>query len=86
MDDRSQRNRTNAQRGSSRQNAKLTEGMVAEIRRRYAAGNTTHRRLAVEFGVGQPRICKIIKWHIWKHVMQGQVLDGKKPPRCGSTP
>lgn len=70
MDDRSQRNRANAQRGSSRRNAKLTEEMVAEIRRRYAAGNTTHRRLAVEFGVGQPRICKIIKGYIWKHVMQ----------------
>lgn len=45
--------------------AKLTEHEVAEIRRRYAAGEK-QKALASEFGVNQPHISRIIRNENWK--------------------
>jgi hypothetical protein len=39
---------------------KLSDDQIAEIRRRYAAGETTQRALAREYGVTHEYICRLI--------------------------
>ncbi len=46
--------------------AKLTEGLVAEIRRRYAAGVANQYVLAAEYGVRQCTISAIVRGATWK--------------------
>lgn len=55
-------------RGEASGNARLTEGKVREIRRRYSAGGVLHRQLAVEFGVSKAAITFIISRKNWSHV------------------
>jgi hypothetical protein len=55
-------------RGAANPNAKLTEAKVVEIRRKYAAGGTSLRLLAKEFGMSKPVILKIIQRRSWAHV------------------
>lgn len=54
--------------GEDHQGAKLSEAQVREIRRRYAAGDTTHRQLAKEFGVEKSTVGRIVLGIIWRHV------------------
>lgn len=55
-------------RGNDHCQAKLTEDIVREIRRRYAVGGVTHADLATEYGVSQPSIHDAIVRKTWKHV------------------
>lgn len=54
--------------GTQRRDAKLTERKIREIREKYAAGDITHRRLAVEYGVTHSVIGRIIRREKWAHV------------------
>lgn len=54
--------------GENHYMAKLTTAQVIEIRSLYAAGGTSHRRLAKLFGLGEDSIGRIIKGSVWKHL------------------
>ena len=60
------------QKGERNGRAKVTAEQVREIRRRYAAGGTTHQALADEYGVTKTNIRFIIKRVSWAHVTDGQ--------------
>jgi hypothetical protein len=62
--DRARKGRNSTVRG----NAKLTEAQVSEIRRRYARGNVTRRRLATVYGVSMPTIASILTRKNWRHI------------------
>ena len=55
-------------RGSTNGNARLTETQVMEICARHAAGGTTYRSLAREFGVGKSTISRIVHRTNWTHL------------------
>jgi hypothetical protein len=55
-----------ARRGESHGRALLTAAEVAEIRSRYAAGGTTYRQLASEYGVGPPHVWAIVNRRVWR--------------------
>ena len=61
------RNHDGMRKGSAKTFAKLTEGVVRECRRRYAAGEFQDD-LAVEFGVSKPTMHKAIVGKTWRHV------------------
>lgn len=61
--------------GDAHYMAKLTSAQVNEIRSLYAAGGTSHRRLAKQFGLRDSYVGMIINGKIWKHL---PVLAGKK--------
>lgn len=44
---------------------KLTAELVAEIRKRYAAGGVTQRVLAEEFGVSENHLRNIVHYRVW---------------------
>lgn len=48
--------------------AKLTEAAVQEIRSRYAAGGSSQRILADEFGVSPVTIHSVVRGTTWRHV------------------
>lgn len=48
--------------------AKLTKYEVAEIRRKYAQGNVTQKKLAAEYGVTREAISRITTRENWKHI------------------
>ena len=52
-------------RGTFNGSAKLDDADVLEIRRRYAAGGTSQRKLAAEYGVSHRQINKIILRRRW---------------------
>jgi hypothetical protein len=54
-------------RGSRNANAKLTEAMVLEIRRRAAAG-VSFKALARDYGVCSDSIGEVVRGKTWKHV------------------
>ncbi len=54
-------------RGEAVPTARLNEGTVAEIRRRYAVGER-QAELAAEYGVRQTNISAIVNRRTWKHV------------------
>lgn len=67
------RNRTptnfeRTRRGEAHKNAKLSDALVREARRRYAAGGVTHATLAALFGVSRRAIGRAITGAGWKHV------------------
>lgn len=51
-----------------RDNAKLTEEEVRQIRDIYAGGGISHRTLARKWGVGKRTVGNIITRETWKHV------------------
>lgn len=55
-------------RGEAVSNAKLTDQIVREIRRRYAAGGISMQHLAREYGVGAMTIHRAIRGHTWRHL------------------
>lgn len=55
-------------KGVSQGLAKLTEENVIEIRRRYAEGGVTQRKLADEFGVSRRSVYRVVLRKTWTHV------------------
>jgi hypothetical protein len=49
--------------GTHNPNVKLTDEQVASIRQRYAAGGISQTALALEFGVIQPHISRLVRGH-----------------------
>lgn len=47
---------------------KLTSDQVLAMRAAYSGGGVSQGRLAAEFGVGQPRVSKIVNRKNWTHV------------------
>ncbi len=66
MADRTRHGRT--VRGSTSVLAKLNEQQIREIRNKYVRGKYGYRTLALEYGVCQTLIRKIIDREIWTHV------------------
>ena len=62
------RNKPNQVRGERQGQAKLTADDVLEIRRLYATGDTTVRKLAARFGVCSSAIHHILKRVNWHHL------------------
>lgn len=62
---------TNAQNTRRGDKTKLTWKDVREIRRAYAAGGTTYRKLARRFSVSSCAISNIINHKRWKEVENG---------------
>ncbi len=54
--------------GERNSQARLTDAVVREARRRYAAGGTTFRELAVEYGVSEAAVGMAVRRATWKHV------------------
>lgn len=69
-------------RGERCGSAKLTAEIVAECKRRYAAGES-QRALAAEFGVNQPAISNAIRGATWAHIADS--ADEIRPPHAGDT-
>jgi NUMOD4 motif len=63
-------------RGERSANAKLTEAIVAECRRRYAAGET-QSALAREFGVSSGAMSMAIRGKRWAYAASQPVISGK---------
>lgn len=55
-------------RGDEHGISKLTETDVEEIRRRYATGSWSQRRLAAEYGITQPNVHLIVTRKGWTHI------------------
>lgn len=54
--------------GEKHGSVKLTEQQVRDIREKYEKGNTTHRKLADEYGVSKSTISDIINRKNWAHI------------------
>src|SRR5258708_27925774 len=66
-----------ANRGERCGTARLTEVVVLECRRRYAAGET-QMALAAEFGIKPPTLSNLVTGRTWRHLTEG--LDPIPPP------
>lgn len=55
-------------RGEAFWSAKLTADLVREIRRRYAAGEGSHKKLAAEYGIAQSSLRQVVTRRSWRHV------------------
>jgi hypothetical protein len=56
-------------KGEAQGMAKLTEESVREIRRLYATGEYSQRKLAKQFGVAAPTIIRAVRRETWRHVI-----------------
>jgi hypothetical protein len=54
-----------AMAGARNHSAKVTPGQVAEIRRRWSAGDVSQRALATEYGIGKSQIHNIVSGKQW---------------------
>lgn len=74
MVDRDSKGRSGShlRRGELNGQSKLTASQVQDILRRYAAGNTTHHRLASDFSVSPALISHILSGRAWQHVTRTQ--------------
>lgn len=54
--------------GLNNGNVKLNPVKVRQIRNKYNIGNTTHSRLAIEYGVTKSAITDILKFKNWKFI------------------
>lgn len=59
-------------RGSRNGQAKLTEELVVEIRRRHARGEASVSRLAREYGMSSGSMGLVVRGILWKHVPMGR--------------
>lgn len=64
--------------GSKDGRAKLNETTVVDIRKEYSLGETTHKLLAIKYGVSQSAIRFIIIRRTWKHVTEAPATH--QPP------
>lgn len=67
MDDKKRRGRDNRPNGEDFKSAKLTERLVVDVRKRFAAGESM-RSLAREIGCSHTTIKGAIRRVTWKHV------------------
>lgn len=65
MIDMVEKGRNKPRRGETNNKVKLTEAKVREIRQLYATGETSQRKLARRYGVGQPCIKDIVNKVTW---------------------
>jgi len=54
--------------GESHTLHKLTDREVLRIRDLYAAGGTSHTKLANEFHISKSQVKRIIDWESWRHI------------------
>jgi len=54
--------------GTRNGNAKMTDAIVQNIRRQYAAGSVSQASLAATYGVSQSLIGQIVRRVVWSHV------------------
>ena len=66
--DKEAKGRGGQTKGEKHGRSKLTETDVREIRIKYANGGITHRQLALEYGISQQAITKIIRRRTWSHI------------------
>ena len=67
-DDKYSRGRDNNAKGVQHGSAVLTDDKVRDIRKKYATGKYSYRKLAKEFSVGKTAIEAIVKNKTWTHV------------------
>lgn len=60
--------------------AKVRAYQIPLIRARYAAGGTSYRLLAAEYGVTKDAIKKIVGRQTWRHVPEGEYDDARRYP------
>jgi hypothetical protein len=65
----------NAPKGEANHHSKLTEEIVAEIRRRYAAGGVRQVDLGAEYGISGAHVCGIVKGRFWKVSFQKEQAE-----------
>jgi group I intron endonuclease len=63
-----QKMRGSKKRGTVHHNAKLTESIVLEIRKKYQPRAYSYGKLAEEFGVDRKTIIRIIQRKTWTHI------------------
>lgn len=68
MVDRSDKGRASTVVGEESHLSKVTDDIVREIRRRYAAGGISQRRLASEYGITHATLQSLIHRRTWAHV------------------
>lgn len=56
-------------RGERNGASRLTNAQVIEIRHRWGEGGTTQTALAIEYGVTQPLLSRIVRGVAWKHLL-----------------
>ena len=66
----------NARKGSLNPTSKLTENQVLAIRKKYREGESSHRALASEFGVGKATITRILSGKNWGWLLSPKDNDG----------
>lgn len=55
-------------RGEDVGGSKLTPSQIVEIRQRYFDEDVSQRELAVEYGLEQPHVSRILSGEVWSHV------------------
>ncbi len=55
-------------RGEKQGFSKLTEAQVLKIRKRYAAGSVTQKRLAKDYGIDRSTVGYIVRRDCWTHI------------------
>jgi predicted XRE-type DNA-binding protein len=63
------RNAADRLKGEANGFAKLTEELVAEIRRTYGAKEATQQEIADRFGVHQAHVSRIVRGAGWRHTL-----------------
>ncbi len=66
--DRERKGRGHYKRGENNSCHKLTNEQVLEIRRLYAVGGISYRKLAAMFGICNVTVNDIVRRRIWKHI------------------
>jgi hypothetical protein len=62
------KNKGRQHRGEASPMSMLTNDIVLEIRAKYAKGDTTHRKLAEEYGISHTTVGYIINRIMWHHI------------------
>ncbi len=68
IEDKSNKGRYNAARGSDNGSAKVTEKMAIKIRWLYSTGKHTQTRLATRFNISRGAVGQLIRKETWKHI------------------
>ncbi len=79
---RDMKDKLRAHLGERSGSAKLTDEKVLEIRRRYAVGDISTRKLGKEFGISGGNVRSIVNRHTWRHLPDEQ-LAGNIPRNGG---
>jgi hypothetical protein len=66
--DKEMKNRGNHAKGTRHARAKLTEGLVLELRQRYSGGESSYKKLAEEYDVHPATIREAVLGLTWRHI------------------